>query len=106
MSFQQICNTYQQNIQHTHAENDATSELSLHTHLKTFLAEVVAFHGHNLTITHEPRRLDIGRPDFVVKTNSFPIGYIEAEAYNRDLDTLIGHAKAQNDRFVKNLDNL
>ena len=105
MSFQQICNTYQQNIQHTSAESDATSELSLHTHLKTFLEKVVAFYGHNLTITHEPRRLDIGRPDFVVKTASSPIGYIEAEAYNRDLDTLIGHAKAQNKRFVKNLDN-
>ena len=105
MSFQQICNTYQQNIKHTYAENDATSELSLHTHLKTFLEKVVVLHGHDLTITHEPRRLDIGRPDFVVKGGSFPIGYVEAEAYNRNLDKLTGHAKAQNERFIRNLDN-
>ena len=105
MSFQQICNAYQQNIKHTYAENDATSELSLHTHLKTFLEKVVVLHGHNLTLTHEPRRLDIGRPDFVVKDGSFPIGYVEAEAYNRNLDKLTGHAKAQNERFIRNLDN-
>ena len=105
MSFQQICRTYWQNMQRTRAESDATAELSFHTHLKTFLEETVALHGHNLTITHEPRRLDIGRPDFVVKDGLSPIGYIEAEAYNRDLDRLTGHAKAQNGRFAKNLDN-
>ena len=105
MSFQQICRTYWQNMQRTRAESDATAELSFHTHLKTFLEETVALHGHNLTITHEPRRLDIGRPDFVVKDSLSPIGYIEAEAYNRDLDRLTGHAKAQNGRFAKNLDN-
>ena len=34
-----------------------------------------------------------------------PVGYIEAEAYDRDLDRLTGHAKAQNTRFIENLDN-
>ena len=37
MTFQQICRTYQQNIQSTHTQTDATAELSLHPHLKTFL---------------------------------------------------------------------
>lgn len=105
MSFQQIGNTYQQNIQRTYTESDATSELSLHTHFKTFLEEIIALYKHPFTITHEPRRLDIGRPDFVVKRDLFSVGYIEAEAYNRDLDKLTGHAKAQNERFIKNLDN-
>ncbi len=66
MSFQQICNIYQQNIQRTRAENDSTAELSLHTHLKIFLEEIAELLGRDITITHEPRRLDIGRPDFVV----------------------------------------
>ena len=35
----------------------------------------------------------------------FPIGYIEAEAYGRDLNALTGHAEVQNDRFIENLDN-
>ena len=34
-----------------------------------------------------------------------PIGYIEAEAYGRDLDALTGHAAEQNARFIENLDN-
>ena len=54
----------------------------------------------------KPRRLDqIGRPDFVAMDGLLPIGYIEAEAYGRDLDALTGHAAEQNARFIENLDN-
>ena len=105
MPFQQICRTYQQNIQHTHAQNDATAELSLHPHLKTFLEKTAEFLGNEITVMSEPRRLEIGRPDFVVKSGLLPVGYVEAEAYGRDLDALIGHAKTQNERFIENLDN-
>ena len=38
-------------------------------------------------------------------TGLLPLGYIEAERYGRDLDNLTGHAKAQNARFIENLDN-
>ena len=105
MSFQQICRTYQQNIQHTHAQNDATAELSLQPYLKTFLEKTAEFLGHEITVMSEPRRLEIGRPDFVVKSGLLSVGYIEAEAYDRDLDALTGHAKTQNERFIENLDN-
>ena len=105
MSFQQICNTYQQNIQYTLADSDSTAELSLHIHLKILLEEVAELSGRDLTITHEPRKLDIGRPDFVIKDGLFPLGYVEAETHNKNLDRLTGHAKAQNERFIKNLDN-
>ena len=105
MPFQQICRTYQQNIQHTHAQCDATAELSLHPHLKTFLEKTAKFLGNEITVMSEPRRLEIGRPDFVVKSGLLPVGYVEAEAYGRDLDALTGHAKTQNERFIENLDN-
>ena len=105
MSFQQICRTYQQNMQHTHAQTDATAELSLQLHLKTFLEKTAEFLGHEITVTSEPRTLEIGRPDFVVQNGLLPVGYIEAEAYGRDLDALTGHAKTQNERFIENLDN-
>ena len=105
MSFQQICRTYHQNIQQTHEQSDATAELSLHTHLKAFLEEIAELLGYAITITHEPRRLAIGRPDFVVNSGLFPVGYIEAEAYGRNLDALTGHAQTQNERFIENLDN-
>ena len=105
MSLQQICRTYQQNIQHTHAQSDATAELSLQPHLKTFLEKTSEFLEHEITVMSEPRRLEIGRPDFVVKSGLLPVGYIEAEAYGRDLDALTGHAQTQNERFIENLDN-
>ena len=105
MSFQQIRRTYQQDIQHTHAQSDATVELSLHPYLRTFVEKTAEFLGHEITITSEPRTLDIGRPDFVVKNSLLPVGYIEAEAYGRDLDALTNHAKTQNERFIENLDN-
>ena len=105
MTFQQICHTYQQNIQGTHAQTDATAELSLQPHLKTFLEKTAEFLGHEITVTSEPRKLEVGRPDFVVQSGLLPVGYIEAEAYGRDLDALTGHAKTQNERFIENLDN-
>ena len=105
MSFQQIRRTYQQNIQNTHAQTDATAELSLQPHLRTFVEKTAEFLGHEIAITSEPRRLEIGRPDFVVKNGLLPVGYIEAEAYGRDLEALTGHAQTQNERFIENLDN-
>ena len=105
MSFQQICRTYRRNIQQTREQGDATDELSLHGHLKDFLEQTAELLGYTITITHEPRQLEIGRPDFVVRDSLFPLGYIEAEAYDRNLDRLTGHAAAQNTRFIENLDN-
>ena len=84
---------------------DATAELSLQPHLKTFLEKTAAFLGHEITVISEPRKLEVGRPDFVVQSGLLPVGYIEAEAYGRALDALIGHAKTQNERFIENLDN-
>ena len=106
MNFENIANTYWRNIQQTQGEVDATAELSLHTHLKTFLEQAAAHLGYAAHITHEPRRMEIGRPDFVVKVqNGGVLGYIEAEAPDKNLDALTGHAQAQNARFIKNLDN-
>ena len=105
MSLQQICRTYQQNIQSTRTQSDATAELSLQPHLRTFLEKTAEFLGHEITVMSEPRTLEIGRPDFVVKSGLLPVGYIEAEAYDRDLNALTGHAKTQNERFIENLDN-
>ena len=106
MNFENIANTYWRNIQQTQGEVDATAELSLHTHLKTFLEQAATHLGYAAHITHEPRRMEIGRPDFVVKVQSGAVlGYIEAEAPDKNLDALTGHAQAQNARFIKNLDN-
>ena len=108
MSFQTHCDRYLQQINRTRSNPDATPELSLLPHLKPFLEEIAAehFERSNITFTLEPKNIDqIGRPDIIAKDGLLPIGYIEAEAYGRDLDRLTGHAAKQNERFKENLDN-
>ena len=108
MDFQTRCNRYLQTIHRTQATSKATSELSLFPHLQAFLEDTAGdyFNKPTITFTQEPRKLDqIGRPDFIALAGLLPIGYIEAEAYGRDLDKLTGHAKTQNARFIENLDN-
>ena len=108
MDFQTHCDDYLQNIHRTQTNAEATPELSLFPHLQTFLDGLFVDHfdKDTITLTQEPRRLDqIGRPDFIAMNGLLPIGYIEAEAFGRDLDRLTGHAQAQNARFIENLDN-
>ena len=105
MSFQTIVDNYLRNVHKAQVNLHATAELSLHGHLEGFLKETTAFLGHNLTIIHEPRKLDVGRPDFIAQDGLLLVGYVEAEEFGTDLDALTGHAKTQNERFIKNLDN-
>ena len=105
MHFQHLCNTYLRELQETRDNTLATDELSLHASLKTFLEQSAACFGHTLTLTHEPRQLEVGRPDFIAMDGLLPIGYIEAEKFGTDLNALTGHAREQNARFIENLDN-
>ena len=108
MAFQTHCNRYLQRINRTRTTAEATPELSFFPHFQTFLEEVFVdcFNRDTITLTQEPRQLDqIGRPDFIAMDGLLPVGYIEAEAFSRDLDSLTGHAETQNARFIENLDN-
>ena len=108
MNFQVCCERYLQDIHRTQADPEATPELSFFPHLQAFLEDIAVnyFERTTITFTQEPRRLDqIGRPDFIAREGLLPIGYVEAEAYGRNLDALTGHAETQNTRFIENLDN-
>ena len=107
MNFQTHCDHYLQRINQTRTTAEATPELSVFPHLQTYLEALATCFGRDtITFTQEPRRLDqIGRPDFIAMDGLLPVGYIEAEAYGRNLDALTGHAEAQNARFIENLDN-
>ena len=89
MNSQTHCDRYLQNIHRTQTSTEATPELSLYPHLQTFLEELSIYFGRDtITLTQEPRQLEqIGRPDFIAIDGLLPVGYIEAEAYGRDLDT-------------------
>ncbi len=108
MNFQIRCDHYLREVHRTHATPDATPELSFFPHLQAFLEDIAANHFENTTITftQEPRSIDqIGRPDFIARDGLLPIGYVEAEAYGRNLNNLTGHSETQNARFIENLDN-
>lgn len=110
MNFQRRCDGYLQQIDQTRSEPNATPELSLLPHLKTFLDDVTTDAEHfdrpNIRFTLEPRTINqLGRPDIIATDGLLPIGYIEAEAYGTDLNNLTGHAAEQNERFKENLDN-
>ena len=108
MSFQTHRDRYLQNVQRTRTSAEATPELSLFPHLQRFLEAlfVDCFNRDTVRVTQEPRGLNqIGRPDFVAMEGLLPIGYIEAEEPSKDLNNLTGHAREQNERFIKNLDN-
>ena len=108
MNFQTHCDRYLQRIRRTQDSAAATPELSLFPHLQAFFERLSLehFNGNTIRFVQEPRGLDqIGRPDFVAMDGLLPLGYIEAEAYGRDLNRLTGHAQEQNARFRENLDN-
>ena len=106
MNFQNLCDTYLRHSRRTHENPVATPELSLHQYLTTFLEHAAVCLGHDITITHEPRQLAIGRPDFIATdATQNAVGSIEAEKFGIALDALTGHAKTQNERFIENLDN-
>lgn len=85
--------------------SSATEESTFHTSLHKFIESIAKQIDSRLKIEHEPRKTPYGRPDFIVTINDLPIGYIEAESINADLDNLKGKAKEQIERFRNNLDN-
>ncbi|MCS7167368.1 MAG: N-6 DNA methylase [Gemmatales bacterium] len=99
------CREYVRQLRDVWQRTQATDEQSLHVVLQQMLDRAASWLAQGLTITHEPRPTRHGRPDFIVTANDLPIGYVEAEAVDVDLDHLQGQAKEQNERFIANLDN-
>jgi predicted helicase len=92
---------YLEQLQAVAQQPHATGELSYHGALERLLRTL----RPNLTLVHEPTRTVVGRPDFAILHQHAPVGYVEAEAYNADLDNLPPHAKAQTDAFRQHLEN-
>jgi hypothetical protein len=92
---------YLEQLQAVAQQPHATGELSYHGALERLLRTL----RPDPTLVHEPTRTVVGRPDFAILHQHAPIGYVEAEAYNADLDNLPPHAKAQTDAFRQHLEN-
>ena len=70
---------------------------ALQTLLKALLPDV--------TVTHEPKRVDCGGPDYVLsRRNGLPLGYVEAKDLSARLDD--DRHKEQFERYRKALENM
>ena len=64
------------------------------------------FNSEEYSITNEPQHIECGAPDYVILKNSNPVGYIEAKDIVKDIYRLGKIEKAQQERYLKALENL
>ena len=96
---------YLQKLQTLAANPHATPEQSRRDALSNLLDATAIALGKRVEFVNEPKKTKLGRLDYIVTRSQLPIGYIEAEKPDADLDALAGHAKKQNAAFVDELDN-
>ncbi|WP_269538975.1 type ISP restriction/modification enzyme [Cerasicoccus fimbriatus] len=113
-SFADLCQAYLQELANVLTHEQAQHELALRPALADFLSKAQAQMGRPGKLLHEisaakgdQHEKSIGRPDFLFAEDKtqVPLGYVEAEGIEKEWKSLKGHAKEQNERYRKNLDN-
>lgn len=59
-----------------------------------------------LEVINEPRRVEVGAPDFVFNRNGIGIGWAEAKDIDKDVRKLKDYSREQKERYRKGLPNL
>lgn len=77
-----------------------STEHSYRGDLQGLLEELII----DISVINEPKRQEFGAPDYVIKKNRVPIGYIEAKDIGTDLNKI--EKSKQLRRYLKSLDNL
>ena len=80
-----------------------TGAATEHTY-RPALKELVESLDEGVIAINEPKHVDCGAPDFVVKKGDFPVGYIEAKDIGKSLDE--AERSEQLERYLGSLDNL
>ncbi|MCR3882851.1 MAG: hypothetical protein NUK54_00550, partial [Methanothrix sp.] len=80
-----------------------TGEATEHTHRAALKALVESF-APDVVAINEPKRVDCGAPDYVVKRGDLSVGYIEAKDVGKSLDE--AERSEQLDRYLRSLENL
>jgi hypothetical protein len=88
-------------IRREYATGKAT-EHSYRDALKRLLESV----ENGLTVINEPRRIEVGAPDYIVERRGVPLGFVEAKDLDEDLDKLDKRSKKQLDDYRAALPNL
>jgi hypothetical protein len=80
-----------------------TGEATEHTHRAALKGLVESF-APGIVAINEPKHVDCGAPDYVVKRGDLSVGYIEAKDVGKSLDE--AERSEQLDRYLRSLENL
>ena len=98
-STQQPIQDYLQAIQKKLAMGDATE----HTHRAALQGFIECFET-GINATNEPKRIQCGAPDYVIRKGQLTVGYIEAKDIGKSLDEV--EKSDQLERYRESLTNL
>jgi len=93
--------TYIHAIEAKLAQGDATE----HTH-RASLGMLIESLASGISATNEPKHIECGAPDFVVRKGAATIGYIEAKSIGRSLDDIERGKGPDGERFGRYLGSL
>lgn len=80
---------YIKNI-HRDYNNQSATEQSHYPTLKKLLEEYAkSSNKKDITVTSDPKRTKIGKPDFKINEGQKVVGYIEAKSLNTNLDSVV-----------------
>ena len=74
-----------QNYVHTIEKKLAQGDATEHTH-RAALEALVESLAEGITATNEPKHIECGAPDFILRKGSVTVGYIEAKDIGKSLD--------------------
>lgn len=80
-----------------------TGEATEHTHRAALKGLVESF-APDIVAINEPKHVECGAPDYVVKRGDLSVGYIEAKDVGKSLDE--AERSEQLDRYLRSLENL
>lgn len=80
-----------------------TGKATEHTHRPALKKLIEALDG-GIRATNEPKRVECGAPDFVLRRDSFTVGYVETKDLGKSLDE--AEDSDQLDRYKRSLPNL
>lgn len=92
-----------QNYIHTIERKLATGDATEHTH-RSSLEALVQSWASGITATNEPKHIECGAPDFILRKGSVTVGYIEAKDIGKSLDEV--EKSEQLNRYRDSLTNL
>lgn len=82
-----VVENYLKKIEHT-LQTEKATELSYRSHLESLVKELGnQLLGKHIDAINDPKRIDCGKPDFIIMKGEIPLGYIETKKIGISLDS-------------------